>query len=89
MSVTVVQFMYLHRNTSLMQRILFEVLQGNTAIFSILDSLKKLTTTGRNFHRSLSQQLCYYVESVVKTPVSFPSDKCVDEAVGNQTNYQR
>ena len=59
------KFMYLHRTTNLMLRILFkvyfllnaEVLQGNTAVFSILHSLIRLIISARNFHGTKSQEL--------------------------------
>ena len=34
-----------------------EVLQGNTAVFSILHSLIRLITSARNFHGTKSQEL--------------------------------
>ena len=59
------KFMYLHRTTNLMLRILFkvyfllnaEVLQGNTAVFSILHLLIRLIISARNFHGTKSQEL--------------------------------
>ena len=35
-----------------------EVLQGNTAVLLIFRSLKRVITIGRNFHRTVTQQLC-------------------------------
>ena len=64
-SLSIVQFMYLYRTTSVMSWIPFktyfqlnvEVLQGNTPVISIFHSLKGLTVSGRNFHTT-AQQLC-------------------------------
>ena len=35
-----------------------DVLQGNTVVLSIFRSLKRVITSGRNFHRTVTQQLC-------------------------------
>ena len=65
-SLSTVQFMYLYRTTSVMpwisNKIYFELnaedFQGNTAVLSILHSLEGLITSGRNFHKTITQQLC-------------------------------
>ena len=57
--------MYLYRTISLMLRILFkiyyllnvDILQRNTAVFSILHSLITLITGARNFHGTKSQKI--------------------------------
>ena len=49
--LSAIQFMYLYRTISLMPRILF------AAVFLILHSFKRLITSGKNFNRTIVQQL--------------------------------
>ena len=56
--LSAIQFMYLHRTISLMPRILF------AAVFSILHSFKRLITSGKNFNRTIVQQLWLVVWSL-------------------------
>ena len=65
-SLSTVQFIYVYRTACVIPWISFkiyfslnaEVLQGNTAVLSILHSLKRLITSGRHFHRTITQELC-------------------------------